>query len=156
MRRTLTHVPCEAQASADLFLPVYGRTGGEDGYVSIEVSPRLAHDTAGRLAEARRLWATVARPNLMVKIPATLEGLGAIEAAIADGINVNVTLIFSPERYAAASDAYMAGLQKRAAAGGKLDQIASVASFFVSHLDGVVDPLLEAQLAAGAAEASAG
>ena len=141
--------------AADLFLPVYERTAGVDGYVSIEVSPRLAHDTAKTLAEARRLWATVARPNLMVKIPATLEGLGAIEAAIADGMNVNVTLIFSLERYAAVIDAYIAGLQRRAAAGGALDGIASVASFFVSRVDSAVDKVLEARLAAGTGSADA-
>ncbi len=141
--------------AADLFLSVYERTKGADGYVSIEVSPRLARDTAQTLAEARRLWATVDRPNLMVKIPATLEGLGAIEAAIGDGMNVNVTLIFSLERYTAVIDAYMAGLRKRAAAGGALNNIASVASFFVSRVDVAVDKLLEAQLAAGAGNADA-
>ncbi len=141
--------------AADLFLPVYERTKGADGYVSIEVSPRLAHNTAQTLAEARRLWATVDRPNLMVKIPATLEGLGAIEAAIADGMNVNVTLIFSLERHAAVIDAYIAGLQKRAAAGGALHNIASVASFFVSRVDVAVDKMLEAKLAAGAGDADA-
>ncbi len=141
--------------AADLFLPVYQRTGGGDGYVSIEVSPRLAHDTEGTLAEARRLWAAVARRNLMVKIPATLEGLGAIEASIADGINVNVTLIFSLERYAAVMAAYIAGLRSRAAAGREIGGIASVASFFVSRVDSAVDKLLEARLAAGAGNADA-
>jgi len=139
--------------AADLFLPVYQRTGGGDGYVSIEVSPRLARDTEGTLAEARRLWTTVARPNLMVKIPATLEGLGAIEAAIADGINVNVTLIFSLERYAAVMAAYIAGLRSRATAGKEIGRIASVASFFVSRVDSAVDQLLEERLAAGAGNA---
>ncbi len=141
--------------AADLFLPVYERTKGGDGYVSIEVSPRLAHDEARTLFEARRLWAAVGRPNLMVKIPATLAGLGAIKAAIADGINVNVTLIFSLERYAAVIDAYVSGLQRRAASGLPLGHIASVASFFVCRVDVAVDRLLQAQLEKAAAPSEA-
>lgn len=141
--------------AADLFLPVYERTGGGDGYVSIEVSPRLAHDTGRTLAEARRLWEVVDRPNLMVKIPATREGLAAISAAIADGINVNVTLIFSLERYAEVMAAYIVGLQTRHALGGALGGIASVASFFVSRVDTAVDKLLEAKIAAGSGDTAA-
>jgi len=140
----------DIRQAADLFLPVYQRTNGDDGYVSIEVSPRLAGDTQRTLSEARRLWRTVDRPNLMVKIPATPAGLDAIEAAIADGINVNVTLIFSLERYAEVMAAYMGGLQTRLQTGGEIRRIASVASFFVSRVDTAVDKLIEEKLAAGA------
>ncbi len=139
--------------AADLFLPVYRRTSGNDGYVSIEVSPRLAQDTEGTLAEARRLWKTVNRPNAMVKIPATPAGLPAIQAAIADGINVNVTLIFSLERYAEVMAAYLGGLEERESAGGQLGSIFSVASFFVSRVDSAVDPLLEEKATAPGADA---
>lgn len=141
--------------AADLFRPVFERTGGNDGYVSIEVSPRLAQDTPRTIAEARRLWRTVDRPNLMVKIPATLAGLPAIEATIAEGINVNVTLIFSLERYHAVMAAYIGGLRRRAAAGGDIRSIASVASFFVSRVDSAVDKLIEEKLAAGAGNSAA-
>lgn len=135
--------------AADLFQPVFARSNGHDGYVSIEVSPTLAHDTSQTIAEARRLWRAVARPNVMVKIPATPEGIPAIETAIAEGINVNVTLIFSLERYAAVMAAYLEGLRARAAAGGDVASIASVASFFVSRVDSAVDRLLDEQIAAG-------
>ncbi|MEO8680605.1 MAG: transaldolase, partial [Vicinamibacterales bacterium] len=141
--------------AADLFRPVFERTKGDDGYVSIEVAPTLARDTDATLAEARRLWRVVARPNLMVKIPATPEGIPAIEAAIADGININVTLIFSLERYAEVTAAYLGGLRTRAAAGGDLTSIASVASFFVSRVDTAVDLLIDERIAAGAGDAEA-
>jgi len=140
--------------AADLFLPVFERTNGNDGYVSIEVSPTLAHDTARTIAEARRLWRVVARPNLMVKIPATPAGIPAIEAVIADGINVNVTLIFSLDRHAQVMAAYLAGLRARAAAGGDLATIASVASFFVSRVDSAVDALITERIATGAGSAA--
>jgi transaldolase len=126
-------------AAADLLLPMYQQTGGGDGYISLEVSPYLAHDTATTLSEARRLWQLVDRPNLMIKIPATLAGLPAITAAIADGINVNVTLIFSRERYAEVMAAYIQGIEQRVAAGQPVDRIASVASFFVSRVDTKID-----------------
>jgi transaldolase len=103
-------------AAADRFRPVFDRTGGNDGFVSIEVSPRLAHDTDATLADARRLWRTLARPNVMIKIPATREGIPAIEQAIADGIHVNVTLMFSMAHYEAVVEAYLRGLERRAAA----------------------------------------
>jgi transaldolase len=135
--------------AADIFRPVFDRTQGRDGYVSIEVSPRLAHDTAGTLADARRLWNVLARPNIMVKIPATPEGLPAIEQALADGINVNVTLMFSMDQYLAVAEAYLRGLETRMRAGRPIDEVASVASFFVSRVDTLLDPKL---LAAGAAE----
>ena len=132
----------DIREAADLFLPLYQQTEGGDGYVSLEVSPLLAQDPDGTLEQARALWARLARPNLMVKIPATRACLPAIRAAIAEGINVNVTLIFSLERYAEVIEAYLAGLEDRAARGQPLARIASVASFFVSRLDNKIDPRL--------------
>jgi len=132
----------DIQRAADLLRPVHEASHGGDGYVSIEVSPYLAHDTEGTLAAAKSIWKRVGRPNLMVKIPATVAGLPAITAAIASGINVNVTLIFSNERYASVMESYLAGLEKRAAEGLALEPVASVASFFVSRLDTKVDGYL--------------
>lgn len=148
----------DIQDAADLFRPLYDRTNGGDGFVSIEVNPTLAHDTETTLAEARSLWQRVNRPNLMVKIPATKAGIPAIRDAIAEGINVNVTLIFSRERYAEVMDAYLTGLEARLAAGEPLDSIASVASFFVSRVDTNVDKQLEAIIEQGGprAERAAG
>jgi transaldolase len=143
----------DIRAAADLFRPLYEATHGDDGYVSLEVSPTLADDTAATLEEARALWRRVDRPNLMVKIPATPAGIPAIRAAIADGINVNVTLIFARERYAEVMDAYLAGLEQRAAEGRPLDGIASVASFFVSRVDTLVDKRLEEIIKEGGARA---
>ena len=133
----------DIQAAADVLRPVYERAAGHDGFVSLEVAPTLAHDTEGTIAEARRLHAAVNRPNLMIKVPATLAGLPAIRQLIADGICVNVTLIFSLERYAAVKEAYMQGIDERVAAGKSVDKIASVASFFVSRVDVAIDSLLE-------------
>jgi transaldolase len=132
----------DIQAAADLFRPLYEQSVAGDGYVSLEVSPYLAHDTEGTLAEAKRLWQRVGRPNLMIKIPATVAGLPAITAAIAAGINVNVTLIFSRARYADVMDAYLKGLEERVAQGLAVGSIASVASFFVSRVDTKVDARL--------------
>jgi transaldolase len=129
--------------ACDVFKPVYERTGGLDGRVSLEVDPRLARETAKSIAEARSLWWMVDRPNLLIKIPATLEGLPAITQCIAEGISVNVTLIFALERYDQVIDAYMAGLEQAAAAGHDLSQIRSVASFFVSRVDTEVDDRLD-------------
>ena len=129
----------DIRRTADLFRPVYERTDRVDGYVSLEVSPLLADDTASTVAEAKRLWAALDRPNVMIKIPATAAGLPAITEVIASGINVNVTLIFSEEVYAAVADAYISGLEQRAAAGHAVDHIASVASVFVSRIDSAVD-----------------
>jgi transaldolase len=126
-------------AGADLLTPMYQQTHAGDGYISLEVSPYLAHDTKTTLSEARRLWQLVGKPNLMIKIPATKAGLPAITAAIADGVNVNVTLIFSRERYAEVMEAYIQGLEQRVAAGLPVDRIASVASFFVSRVDTKID-----------------
>jgi transaldolase len=129
---------------------VFQRTEGKDGYVSIEVAPRLANDTPSTIHEARRLWSTVNRPNLMVKIPATAAGVPAIEQSIADGLNINVTLIFSLKRYDEVMDAYLRGLIRRLESGQKIDGVASVASFFVSRVDTLVDKLLEEKIAGGA------
>lgn len=139
----------DIQAAADLFKPLYQKTGGGDGYVSLEVSPFLANDAAGTLAQARQLWQRVDRPNLMIKIPATKAGLPAITDAIAAGINVNVTLIFSLKRYGEVMDAYLKGLEKRVEAGLPIDSIASVASFFVSRVDTKVDERLQELLQTG-------
>jgi transaldolase len=133
----------DIQAAADLFLPLYEETGGGDGYVSLEVSPYLAEETAATLAQAKELWQRVDRPNLMIKIPATKAGLPAITEAIAAGINVNVTLIFSRLRYQEVMDAYLKGLETRVRQGRPLSQVASVASFFVSRVDSNVDARLQ-------------
>lgn len=133
----------DIRAAADLFRDLYDSTGGGDGFVSLEVDPGLAKDTRATIAEAARLWELVDRPNLMVKIPATAEGIPAIRESIAAGINVNVTLIFSLERYAEVMAAYLAGLEQRLNAGKPVDRLASVASFFVSRVDTKVDRRLE-------------
>jgi transaldolase len=127
----------------DVLRPVYDITGGVDGRVSIEVDPRIAKETAKTIAEARALWWMVDRPNLFIKIPATLEGLPAITAALAEGISVNVTLIFSLERYGQVIDAFMAGLEQALQAGRDISTLASVASFFVSRVDTEVDRRLD-------------
>jgi transaldolase len=133
----------DVQAACDLFLPVYHRTAGQDGLVSIEVSPALARDTAATTVEAERLWRTVARPNAMIKIPGTAEGLPAVTRCISEGINVNITLLFAVSRYEEVVDAYEAGLEARLGRGLTVDRVASVASFFVSRVDSKVDPLLD-------------
>jgi len=132
----------DIKAACDAFAALYEESNGGDGYVSLEVSPNLAHDTAATAAQAQQLWARVARPNLMVKIPATKEGIPAIRKAIAAGVNVNVTLIFSLVRYAEVMDAYLSGLEDRFANNLPIDHVASVASFFVSRVDSKVDPKL--------------
>ena len=133
----------DIQRAADMFLPLYQETNGGDGYVSLEVSPFLAHETEKTIIDAKKLWKMVNRPNLMVKIPATLEGLPAITEVISAGINVNVTLIFSITRYQAVMEAYLAGLEKRVQEGKEIGGIASVASFFISRIDAKVDSQLE-------------
>jgi transaldolase / glucose-6-phosphate isomerase len=134
----------DIRATADTLRPVYDGTGGDDGYVSLEVSPGLAHDTEATIAEARRLFAALDRPNVMIKVPATAEGIPAVEALIGEGVNVNVTLMFSLEHYDAVTEAYIAGLERLVADGGELAQVASVASFFVSRVDTAIDWALEA------------
>ena len=136
----------DIQAVADVLRPVYDRTGGADGLVSLEVSPELAADAAGTVAEARRLWARVARPNLFVKVPATREALPAITALLAEGINVNVTLIFGIGRYREVIAAYLEGMERAAASGRPIERLASVASFFVSRVDVHVDRRIDALL----------
>ena len=133
----------DVRAACDVFADLHRRTGGLDGQVSLEVSPELASDTEATVHEARRLWEALARPNAMIKIPGTEAGLPAITRCIADGISVNVTLLFSVERYAAVIEAWLAGLEQRQSRGTPLGPVASVASFFVSRVDGKVDPLLD-------------
>jgi transaldolase len=139
--RTLT--VDDIRRAADLFRPIYDRLEGRDGFVSLEVSPQLAHDTAGTIEEARHLWAAVNRPNLFIKVPATRAGLPAIQQLIGEGINVNITLLFGLPRYREVAEAYLLGLETLAAGGRPLDRIASVASFFLSRIDLLVDPILE-------------
>lgn len=133
----------DIQQATDLFRPIYDRTNGRDGYVSLEVSPDLARDTDGTIHEAKRLFKEVDRPNVMIKIPATPEGIPAIEEVIANGINVNVTLIFAVQNYVDVAEAYIKGLERRLEAGEDVTKIASVASFFLSRIDAMVDRMLE-------------
>ncbi|GAA5117595.1 transaldolase [Haloechinothrix salitolerans] len=133
----------DVRAACDVLRPVFAATSGADGVVSIEVDPGLAHDAARTVAEARLLWWLVDRPNLMIKIPATVECLPAITACLAEGISVNVTLIFSVERYQAVTEAFLDGMEQARAAGRRLDDINSVASFFVSRIDTEVDARLD-------------
>ncbi|MFF0294924.1 transaldolase [Kitasatospora sp. NPDC004615] len=134
----------DVRDAADVLRPVYDASNGRDGRVSIEVDPRLAHETAATIAEAKQLWWLVDRPNVLIKIPATLAGLPAISAVLAKGISVNVTLIFSLERYKAVIDAHLTGLEQAKAAGLDLSQVESVASFFVSRVDTEIDKRLDA------------
>ena len=140
----------DVQAACDLFKGLYdSHDNSSDGYVSLEVSPKLANDTDGTIAEARKLWKEVARPNVMIKIPATKEGLPAIRTAISEGINVNVTLIFGLDRYKEVAEAFIAGLEDRLKTGQSLERIDSVASFFLSRIDVLLDPQLEKIAAEG-------
>jgi len=132
----------DIRRTADLLRPIYEATNGVDGYVSLEVSPMLAHDTTGTIADARRLFTALDRPNVMIKVPATPAGIPAIETLISEGINVNVTLIFSLAHYEVVAEAYMTGLEKRALSGGDISRVASVASFFISRVDTAVDNAL--------------
>ena len=145
----------DVRAACDLLQPTASRTDGRDGRVSIEVDPRIAQDAARTAAEARGLWWLVDRPNLFIKIPATLAGLPAITETLAAGISVNVTLIFSVERYRAVIEAFLAGLEQRLASGGSLDGLESVASFFVSRIDVEIDRQLDAMTGNGNADAAA-
>jgi transaldolase len=141
---------------ADLLRPLYERTNGQDGFVSIEVSPYLAHDTASTLAEVRRFWQAIDRPNLMVKIPSTAAGIPAIRQALVEGININITLIFSLVNYRQVAEAYLDALEERLAAGNDISHIASVASFFVSRVDVLVDTLLEDRINASGQSGESG
>jgi transaldolase/glucose-6-phosphate isomerase len=146
----------DIQDAADTLRPVYDRLDAKDGYVSLEVSPYLAEDTDGTIAEAAKLWVAVDRPNLMIKIPGTPAGVPAIAATIDAGINVNVTLLFSIDAYIAVALAYADGLEKRAARGEPIDPIASVASFFVSRIDSKIDDAIDAGTGGEAAKALKG
>jgi transaldolase len=139
----------DVRTAADEFRPVYERTDGKDGFVSLEVNPHLARDTKGTIEEARRLWAALDRPNVFIKVPATPEGLPAIQQLTSEGINVNVTLLFGLPRYRQVAEAYTAGIEARLARGQDVSRVASVASFFVSRIDSLVDPLLEKIAAEG-------
>jgi transaldolase/glucose-6-phosphate isomerase len=135
----------DVQDATDIFKTVYTETKGRDGYVSLEVSPYLAFDTQGTINEARRLWKAVNRPNVMIKIPATPEGLPAIRQALEEGININITLLFAQSAYENVAEAYIAALEARVAKGQDVSHIASVASFFVSRIDSLVDSKIDAQ-----------
>jgi transaldolase len=139
----------DIRSACDAFKPVFDSTGGLDGYVSLEVSPTLAHDTQGTTDAAARLWKAVDRPNVMIKIPGTPEGCPAVRKTIAAGINVNVTLLFSVDRYADAANAFIDGLEDRVKAGLPIDHIASVASVFVSRIDSAIDKTLDERIAKG-------
>ena len=136
----------DIRAALDLFRPTYDRTEGKDGFVSLEVSPYLARKTAETQAEAKQLWQLLDRPNAMIKIPGTPEGLSAIEESLFEGININVTLLFSVEAYEQVAHAYIRALKRRVEAGRPVDRIASVASFFVSRIDTEVDKRIHKQL----------
>lgn len=139
--------------AADLFRGIHDESKGTDGFVSLEVSPELAHDTRGTIEEGRRLWKAVGRPNVMIKVPGTDAGIPAIQALLSEGINVNITLLFSLAGYERVMDAYLTALEQRASRGEPLDRVASVASFFVSRVDAAVDKQLEEKLAAATDEA---
>lgn len=143
----------DVQRTADLFRSIYDQAEGRDGFVSLEVDPHLAYDTAATISEARRLWAALHRPNMLIKVPATRQGLSAIQQLTSEGINVNVTLLFNLDRYREVAKAYIAGLEARAALGKPLERVASVASFFLSRIDVLVDSLLEKVMQAGGARA---
>ena len=141
----------DIQDAAAVLRPVFDHTKGTDGYVSIEVSPGLAHATDATIQEARSLWLSVERPNVMVKIPATKAGIPAIERCIMDGLNINITLLFGLERYRQVTEAYLRGLEQRTEKGGDLHHVRSVASFFLSRIDVLIDPKL-GDIAKGASD----
>jgi transaldolase len=145
----------DVQAAADLFSRLYRETSRGDGFVSLEVSPHIAYDSAASITEGKRLWGQLGRPNVMIKIPGTRPGLTAIRELIAAGVNVNVTLLFSPERYRAVAEAFFDGLETRLAAGNPIDHVSSVASFFLSRIDTLVDKQLDALIAKGQPAAKA-
>ncbi|HEU0092466.1 MAG TPA: transaldolase [Vicinamibacteria bacterium] len=142
----------DVRAAADVFRPVFERAGGDDGFVSIEVNPALSHDTSGTIDEARRLWQACDRPNVMVKIPGTSEGISAIRACLAEGININITLLFSVARHREVMEAYLSAMEQRVAARQPADRIRSIASFFVSRVDTLVDRKLDTIASGGPEE----
>lgn len=133
----------DVQMAADQFRPLYDSSDGRFGFVSLEVNPHLAHDVQGTIDEAQRLWQTLSRPNVMIKVPATKEGITCIEQLIGDGLNINVTLLFGLSRYREVAEAFLRGLESRKAGGGSLERITSVASFFLSRIDVLLDPILK-------------
>jgi len=143
----------DVQDACDIFRPVYDETKHRDGYVSLEVSPLLANDTNGTMEEARRLWKAVNRPNVMIKVPATPEGIPAIRQLLEDGLNINITLLFAQSAYEKVAEAFVAALEARAAKGQPINQIASVASFFVSRIDSLIDSKIDALLKTAAGDA---
>ncbi|HTX25237.1 MAG TPA: transaldolase [Steroidobacteraceae bacterium] len=145
----------DIRRAADLFRAVHGRTAGADGFVSLEVSPHLAHQSEPTVSEGRRLWDRLERANVMIKVPGTRAGLAAVRALIAAGVNVNVTLLFSPARYRQVADAYLSGLEQRVQRGAEIRNVASVASFFLSRIDTLVDRLLDEHAGQGRGEARA-
>jgi transaldolase len=145
----------DVQMAADVFRPLYDTLDGKDGFISLEVNPHLARDTEGTIAEARQLWGAVNRPNILIKVPGTAEGLPAVTTLISEGINVNVTLLFGLPRYEKVAEAYLAGLEARLAKGHSLARVASVASFFLSRIDVLLDPILERMAATGGPLANA-
>ena len=142
----------DVRAAADVFRTVFERAGGDDGFVSIEVNPALSHDTSGTIDEARRLWQACDRPNVMVKIPGTSEGISAIRACLAEGININITLLFSVARHREVMEAYLSAMEQRVAARQPADRIRSIASFFVSRVDTLVDRKLDTMASGGPEE----
>jgi len=144
----------DIQDACDLFRPLYEQTDGRDGFVSIEVSPGRAHDTAATVVEARRLWQSVARPNVMIKVPGTSEGAPAVEQLLLEGININITLLFSLRNHERVMQAYIRALAGRITAGLPVDRLASVASFFVSRVDTLVDRLLQERIMAAQGDAA--
>lgn len=143
----------DAQSAADEFLPIYDKTKGKEGYVSLEVSPHLAHDTNGTIREARRLWNSLDRPNVFIKVPATVEGLPAIKQLTSEGINVNITLLFGLPRYRLAAKAYISGIEARLLQGKPVKHVVSVACFYVSRIDSFVDPMLKEIITQGGRKA---
>jgi transaldolase len=143
----------DVSEAADLLWPTYRSANGQDGFVSIEVSPDLAYDTPATISEARRLFSTLGKKNILVKVPGTKQGVPAIEQLTSEGVNVNVTLLFSTERYEEIAEAYLKGLERRARQGQPINEIASVASFFVSRVDTLTDKLLEARISSAASKA---
>jgi transaldolase len=144
-----TLIVCDVRDACDILRPVYERTEGRDGFVSLEVSPELASDTQGSIMEARRLWKAVDRPNLFIKIPGTREGVPAVETLLIEGININITLLFSIESYEAVAHAHVRALERRKAQGEPIDRLASVASFFLSRIDTLIDEKLQARAKLG-------
>lgn len=146
-------IVADVRDACDVLRPVYDRTEGRDGFVSLEISPNLARNIHGSIAEARKYWQAVARPNLLIKIPGTIEGVSIVEQLLFEGINVNITLLFSVERYYEVAQAYVNALERRRLERAPLDSVASVASFFLSRIDTLVDEQLQKKVASGMAEA---